>query len=872
MSNLDSHALLPNLSSEPAPSRAARLLSRGNSLRLARGGATFACGASGAFLLMAQDGRFRFGVPFGALLVSVAAIGVMDLLGTFDDDVERRATTTSLGAIAWPLARAALTALLFSFALWGAVQGIVGQALAGALVTATFIACVASVFALVVALGPFQKDENGEERSLLRRHGFWLLVACALLYLPTLGNASLWDPWETHYGEVSREILARDDWISTWWGWEGWFFSKPILSFWMQAIAMATLGVGYAPDKMLTGVHGALAHPEWAVRAPTTLFAMLAAYVLYKGVARHFGRRAGLLGALALATMPQWFFLAHQSMTDMPFVAAMSCAIGLMMMALATNDETRVRVYQVTAGHLTLRLSAWHLVFGAVLVVAMAQILYLVTRNLELVLHATGAHGFRPHMDELYAGSAGGNCALPGNPACGSRPTTSHFEPWMQALVWTGTLACLLAANWGERRAKRLLYLGAWFFVALATMVKGPAGLVLTAASMIVYVCATRRWSEIPRLEIGSGLLMLGALVLPWLVAMYVRHGSAFTDELFFHDMYNRAFDHVHDTNDGADTSFTYYVWQLGYALFPWTGFAPLGLLFWCRQRAGNVEEGATPRRQDVSILLLAWFLLTFGLFSVMGTKFHHYIFPAVPPAAMLIGITLDRMLGRSDESGASAPDAYERAMLGAACIGAALVCALVGRDLASTASTDQPGPIHLLQLFTYQYHRGWPGTLDLHTPILVFTIAAVSVIALMSIAPLRKHATRALLVVAFAWAAWGLDSYMPQAAPHWGQRTVIEAYYTHRASEDEPLVAYRLNWKGENFYTSNRIAQFVQTGGAPLATWLKDQRGKGTQFVYVVTEQSQLAGMKKDVGAKSYTEITQRADSNQFVLVKAEL
>ena len=40
------------------------------------------------------------------------------------------------------------------------------------------------------------------------------------------------------------------------------------------------------------------------------------------------------------------------------------------------------------------------------------------------------------------------------------------------------------------------------------------------------------------------------------------------------------------------------------------------------------------------------WVVLAFALFSFMGTKFHHYIFPAVPPIAILIGVVLDDMLG----------------------------------------------------------------------------------------------------------------------------------------------------------------------------------------------------------------------------------
>ncbi len=62
------------------------------------------------------------------------------------------------------------------------------------------------------------------------------------------------------------------------------FYSKPVLGFWIQSIAMATLGVHYEPGRMLIGSgQGAIAHPEWAVRVPIALFAILAMYFLYKG-------------------------------------------------------------------------------------------------------------------------------------------------------------------------------------------------------------------------------------------------------------------------------------------------------------------------------------------------------------------------------------------------------------------------------------------------------------------------------------------------------------------------------------------------------------------------------------------------------------
>ena len=87
---------------------------------------------------------------------------------------------------------------------------------------------------------------------------------------------------------------------------------------------------------------------------------------------------------------------------------------------------------------------------------------------------------------------------------------------------------------------------------------------------------------------------------------MFLRHGPPFIDRLIMHDMYNRAFEHVHDTNHGDDTSFSYYIWQLGYGLFPWTGLSAGGLLWWLRRadrsrdQAGRrrvADDGVVPRR-----------------------------------------------------------------------------------------------------------------------------------------------------------------------------------------------------------------------------------------------------------------------------------
>jgi 4-amino-4-deoxy-L-arabinose transferase-like glycosyltransferase len=789
---------------------------------------------------------------------------------------DRRATSAHAHALPSAQPRALLrralalgAVSLFAASVSAAARGIVPQWLGGAAVTASYVAAVAAVLHAAQTFGLWARDEAGAVRPLLKRHGFWLVALAGVLYLPTLGLSSLWDPWETHYGEVAREILVRHDWISLWWAHDGFFYSKPVLIFWMQAIAMVVTGVNVQPGHVLDGG----AHPEWAVRMPNALLAVLGLYLLYWGAAKAFGRRAALLGGLVLATCPFWFLLAHQSTADMAFVGPMAAAMGLLLRGLYTGDDEIALVHEVKLGSRVLRLSAWHLCIGAIVLCAVPQALYLASRNVDLVLTGSGAHGFRPHLDSFEAGSGGGNCGQPGNAACATVFPAFHFEPFAQALLWLAGTAILLRLQWNERRIQRLCYLGAWLFAAIATLAKGPAGFGLPALCALAHVAATRRWRVLLNAEIVSGLLIVAVVALPWYVAAYVRHGAAFTDELIFHDMFNRAFSHVHDTNEGEETSFRYYVCQLGYGLFPWIGLAPLGLVAW--MRGGARGDDGDARRRDGAILLFMWFLFAFALFTLMGTKFHHYILPAVPPVAMLIGLAIDEVLGRRERAAAPSASADAAAqqsrMIGVAAAAGALLLALVARDLVTLTPGEHDGAIHFAQLFSYQYHRPWPSMLDFGTTLTIFGCAGVGILLLIATRALRRPAIVGTFALATLFAVWCGDVYLSKTGRHWGQGDVIRAYYASRAGEAEPLVAYQMNWKGENFYTGNRVPAFKSTG-APFTQWLGEQRDHGTKVVYFVVEHSRVGGLKSEAKAKAWQAITTRDDSHQFVLMRAEL
>lgn len=826
-------------------------------MRLLRGGIPAILAFAAAIVFSILPTGPRAGVFLVGLSCLAATIAILDLIGAFDDAPSPGLAPAEASALLLPIGLTLVAGFAVFVSLRAAVAGLFGPVAAGITITASF-----SGFCLAIARAAKLLGVIDRRRSLFRHHGLWLLLIVACLYLPTLGASSLLDPWETHYGEVAREILSRDDWISLWWAQENWFWSKPILGFWLQAIAMAALGVRFEPGRMLSAVaDGATPYPEWAVRFPIFVFSILAVYLLYKGVARAFGRTAGFFAGLVLATMPQWFLISRQTMTDLPFVAALTGAMVFAYLAFVTEPEDRVRTFGVAFGERTLRVSAAHVLFGLVLVVSLPQIVYLLTRNLGLRLDPVYGVLWPPvtFVKDSFMSGSEGNCGLPGNDACTQAfPTTTLFQPWLQGLVWLQALAVFFYLNWRERRTKRLLYLAAWLCMAISTMGKGPAGLVLPIASMLAVVAISGKLRELSRSEIPSGLLLFAAVCLPWFVAMYVRHGQPFVDRLIFHDIYKRAFDHVHDTNGGDDVSFRYYLWQLGYATFPFTALLPFALF----RRPRDAERGNGPRGILVKLLAL-WAAIGFVLFAYMQTKFHHYVFPIVPAIAALVGIGLYRLTR-------SRGDGEPRALVVLA-VAMALATVLVGRDMA-VARVDQPSFARLLHLFTYNYEREWPEGLDFARAFWVTTLLAASAFAAMAVARARRLAVFGLLAVSTWFASFGLNYYFTRTAQHWGQRETALAYYRENAREPGPIISYQQNWKGENFYTGNRIPSFPSSGG-PFRNYLDELKRHKMRTVYFFVSANRTSALEEEIGELESFEVLTTVDlNNKFVLVRARL
>src|SRR5205085_3453084 len=165
---------------------------------------------------------------------------------------------------------------------------------------------------------------SGEQRCVVA-----LSVFAALLFVPWLGATGFWDPWEPHYGEVARDMIARGDYIHPWWE-SAYFFSKPALDLWLMAGGMLVANTN-GPHRWL-GIY-----TEWGVRLPYAAISAMGAILLFVAASRLISRRAALLGTIATLTAPLFVLLARQAVPDPIFVGLLSAAMACLMIVLFTD-------------------------------------------------------------------------------------------------------------------------------------------------------------------------------------------------------------------------------------------------------------------------------------------------------------------------------------------------------------------------------------------------------------------------------------------------------------------------------------------------------------------------------------------------------
>jgi 4-amino-4-deoxy-L-arabinose transferase-like glycosyltransferase len=165
-------------------------------------------------------------------------------------------------------------------------------------------------------------------------------------------------------------------------------------------------------------------------------------------------------------------------------------------------------------------------------------------------------------------------------------------------------------------------------------LTKGPVALVLPGLVCAMWFTIERRWSDVGRLSLAPGLLIIAALVVPWYAALFFRHGWDPVLGFFQAENVDRF---LTSMVPGDARPWWWYAQVLLTDLFPW---APV-LLFplwsaWRRRQAGEDQAHASLRR-----LLWCWIVGITAAFSLSATKQDLYIFPVVAASAVLIADTL---------------------------------------------------------------------------------------------------------------------------------------------------------------------------------------------------------------------------------------
>ncbi|MCA9546628.1 MAG: glycosyltransferase family 39 protein, partial [Myxococcales bacterium] len=652
--------------------------------------------------------------------------------------------------------------------------------------------------------------------------------------------------WETHYGEVARNMVEFDNYIDTFWGspWdpngvkrerEG-FYSKPPLTMWLMSGGMNLLG-----------------HNEWGVRLFFPLIMILALMAVYLAVSRFYSRRTGVIAAALLATSPFISMMSRQAVTDGPMVAIMTIgmmALGFGLFGVEDEDEAASPwLYWSVLGLLVL-VMGWQLY-------AMLPM----DRSPDVIRPYPGDRGplmaVQWYIRELF--------------------TVGKGKGWFIALT-LAPIAGYAAWRVSRERRRRLMYVYLFYIACgLTVPAKGWLGWAPMGGAIFGYLVVTGEWRILTWVQVPVGFLIVFVTGHPWIIAMLGGHHPDWFKRFWIHDHVNRLFSGVHSTDDGG---FEYFVQWVGYGLFPWIGLLPAGfarVLGGLRARA----EGYTPQ-QRFEILVFIWGLFSFFLFSKSSTKFHHYILPAIPP----LGIVAALYLGDLLDGKAKAPAVLMSA--------AAAIVVWIGLDVVRQPAAYGQGSQNWVNLFTYKYDRQWPQMvgedalsklegealenaltnnqwlLDLAQPVMWITLFGVVAFVLMAVFRDWKRSYGAsVLGIGGVWmSVFALHTYLPKVADHWSQAQMWDAYYQQctpfQGSEEdwqrhllatamrvpvkaeyprvrcqEPIVAYRMNWRGETFYSGNTVLPAIET--KHLKPFI-DGWGEDNPF-FLFTERSRVKG-----------------------------
>jgi 4-amino-4-deoxy-L-arabinose transferase-like glycosyltransferase len=401
------------------------------------------------------------------------------------------------------------------------------------------------------------------------------------------------------------------------------------------------------------------------------------------------------------------------------------------------------------------------------------------------------------------------------------------------------------------RRASPFWWYAMYAAAAFATLAKESLGIAVPGLVILTYLMISQDWSMLRRARLLPGLVLFLLIASPWYLSMLSLRGiddeqMTFGRRLIW-DNFLRLEGKVHTTT--PSWTFSYFVEQIGWGFFPWVMLLPGAIA-----TVGRASRADQSMASKATLFFAGWAVSIFCLFSLSGTKFHHYVVPVLPALAFGCAYYADT-LWREGLDRFIVPNL----------IGLGLFVLIASNlyqwhDDAGVHS----GLKHFTDLFVYQYNRPYPFGFDNPESFAVICAVGGTAVALAIFWESRRGVFVLFSLLSVAIAVWGSWFYWTWMSPHWSQRDEFWAYY-REAKPNEPITGFILGegWRGETFYGRNRIKEINDPNH--LMEFL-NQPGPE----YVIVEQARFNNLRQAVNGTHNIRLVDQS-SNKFYLVEVQ-
>ncbi len=168
---------------------------------------------------------------------------------------------------------------------------------------------------------------------------------------------------------------------------------------------------------------------------------------------------------------------------------------------------------------------------------------------------------------------------------------------------------------------------------ALATLAKGPLGIIIPLGTLSLYLLFSEGWKGLRKAFSLKGIFLFLVIALPWYVVVDIKtHHQFYKGFILYHNL-TRFIKPI----GGHRGPVFYYLLVLPLAFIPWSILLPKACLTLFQK--AEKEEG-------VYLFIYLWILFPFALFSLAKTKLPNYILPIYPALALSMAYALHRYGG----------------------------------------------------------------------------------------------------------------------------------------------------------------------------------------------------------------------------------